>query len=399
MYYHQILVARELGGAGVIATRLADDLRQQGRHSMVWYPGPGPACEEALRRGLATQEYDIEHAFSRNPLGAAYANWKFGRRLGRFAPGVAHLHAPVYYGALHRGLRQSGVRPIVHVHIEGDIEGLRWAFRSPPDVIVTCAKFLVDFVRGALPKRLRDHQPITSIPNAVDTERFCPGDKATARAQVGAPAMPLALMLANLSPHKGQETAIRAIARLKSRGIDVAGWLAGVEREDGGTYTTRLQTLIHECGVADRVRLLGHRRDAPTLLRAADCLLLPSTCEGLPLSLLEAQATGVPVLAAPTAGVPEIIADEETGLLRQACDVVGYAAGIARVIADVGLRERLVRTAREHVLREHTWKAYSQRVFDLYTDVMERSWPLHAAPTSHRGNGVSHSRQPLEVIA
>jgi len=64
-----------------------------------------------------------------------------------------------------------------------------------------------------------------------------------------------------------------------------------------------LQALCSELGVADQIRFLGHREDIPDLLRAADILLLPSTNEGLPLSVLEAQATKVPVLAAPTAGI------------------------------------------------------------------------------------------------
>src|SRR5262249_39146420 len=80
-------------------------------------------------------------------------------------------------------------------------------------------------------------------------------------------------------------------------------------------YTTRLQDLCNELGVADRIRFLGHREDVPDLLRAADIFFLPSTSEGLPLSVLEAQATKVPVLAAATAGIPEVITDGETAFL------------------------------------------------------------------------------------
>ena len=80
------------------------------------------------------------------------------------------------------------------------------------------------------------------------------------------------------------------------------------------------------------VRLLGQRDDANVLLRAADFFLLPSTNEGLPLSILEAQATKVPVLAAPTAGIPEIVRDAETGFLIPATDAPGYAHRI-RVFA------------------------------------------------------------------
>jgi glycosyltransferase involved in cell wall biosynthesis len=120
----------------------------------------------------------------------------------------------------------------------------------------------------------------------------------------------LILLVANLAPHKGHkghETAIRAVAILKERGVNAWLWFAGIERGDSLEYTERLKTLCGELGVAGRVRFLGQRSDVPELLRAADFFLLPSTSEGLPLSILEAQASKVPVIAAPTAGIPEII--------------------------------------------------------------------------------------------
>ena len=156
--------------------------------------------------------------------------------------------------------------------------------------------------------------------------------------------MPLVLMVANLAPHKGQETAIRAMAILKKAGINVACWLAGVERRGEGDYTTRLQELCNELGVADRIRFLGHREDVPDLLRAADIFLLPSTSEGLPLSVLEAQATKVPVLAAPTAGIPEVITDGETGFLIPAEDAVGYAQRIESLLNCPGIHHRVTGT-------------------------------------------------------
>ena len=209
---------------------------------------------------------------------------------------------------------------------------MRWALRSPPELIVTCARFLVDRVRRALPEG-SDSTRIVAVPNAVDTEKFAPGPKGPAKERVGAPrGKPLALMLANLAPHKGQETVIRAAALLKQRDVDVTFWLAGSERDGKSDYTKQLQALMRATGVADRVELLGQRSDVPDLLRAADFFLLPSTREGLPLSVLEAQASRVPVLAAPTAGVPEVIQDGQTGFLIPADDADGYACRIEQLL-------------------------------------------------------------------
>src|SRR5262249_44513685 len=156
-------------------------------------------------------------------------------------------------------------------------------------------------------------------------------------------------------------TAVRAVAALKPRGRDVVCWLAGVEREAGG-FTARLRTLIEESGVADRVTLLGFRSDAPDLLRAADCFLLPSTCGGLPLTVLEAQATGVPVLAAPAAGIPEVVRDGATGFLLPAGDAAAYAACVERLIDEPGLARAVTARALEQVTRDCNWDAYFAHV-------------------------------------
>jgi glycosyltransferase involved in cell wall biosynthesis len=369
--YHQFLVSCELGGAGIVALHLAEYLAALGREAPVWAPGPGPAWGEAERLGLAVHSYDLQSALSPSALAAAGANWRVWRRL-RGGAGLAHVHSPGAYGALRRSLGLSGLLRVAHVQIEEAPELLRWAFASPPDLIITCAHFLVGRVRQALPEHRRERQRIAAVPNAVDTAKFAPGDKAEARRKVGAPAgAPLALMLANLAPHKGQETAVRAVAALKARGVEVHLWLAGTERGGAGAYTARLRSLITEAGVADRTRLLGQCRDTPDLLRAADFFLLPSTCEGLPLSVLEAQAAKVPVLAAPTAGVPEVVRDGISGFLVPAADAAGYAARMEQLLADRALVVRVTEAAYRDVTREHNWPAFCRRVAELYEEILE----------------------------
>jgi glycosyltransferase involved in cell wall biosynthesis len=281
-----------------------------------------------------------------------------------------HVHSPYHYGALRWGLRLSGLKRVAHVQLQADEETLRWAFRTAPELIITCAQFLVNHVRRALPARCQDRQRIVAVPNAVDAETFCPGEKDKAKQRVNAPAgVPLVLMLANLAPHKGQETAVRAVAHLKGQGVKVACWLAGAERGETREYTAHLQALIQELGVTDRVQLLGQRRDAPDLLRAADFFLLPSTCEGLPLSVLEAQATKVPVLAAPTAGIPEVVRDGATGFLIAADDAPGYARRLADLLGNPDLGHAVAEAAYAKVTREYNWHTYCQRVWELYQEL------------------------------
>jgi glycosyltransferase involved in cell wall biosynthesis len=371
MSCHQFLVSRELGGAGLTALHIARFLQENGGASPVWIPGHGPAAQEAEKLGLKIREYRADWALSPWKLKAAAENWRIGRALRRQQGGIVHVHSPCHYGSLRWGLRLSGAKTIVHVQIEEAPESLQWAFRRPPSLIITCARFLVDQVRRALPAAHQERQKIVAVPNAVDTRRFWPGDKADAKACVGAPAnVPLVLMLANLAPHKGQETAIRAMALLKQRGLQLACWLVGIERGGVKSYTERLRSFIEEMGVSDRVHLLGPRNDAPDLLRAADFLLLPSTCEGLPLSILEAQATKVPVLANSTAGIPEVISHGETGFLIPAEDAEGYATCISNLLKSPQLYYSVADNAYRQTTQEHNWTILCRRLWDLYQEVV-----------------------------
>ena len=366
-YIHQMLVSKDLGGAGVIGIHLASFLRAKDQAYCLWIPGEGAALYKIKNLALHFNIYNDFGASSASKIKAVVSNLKILRHFHPYRPGIVHIHSPYHYKAFQIALTMLGLKTVVHVHLQEAEEGLRWAFEKPPDVIVTCAHMLTEYVRHTLPERYRQHQKIITVPNAIDVERFYPGDKATSKQRVGAPNnIPLVLMVANLAPHKGQETAIRAIAILKRIGVDVACWFAGVERRGEGDYTTRLQTLCNELGVADRVRFLEHREDVPDLLRAADIFLLPSTSEGLPLSVLEAQATKVPVLAAPTAGIPEVVVDGETGFLIPAEDAVGYAHRIESLLNQPGISHYISEQAYIKVTKEHNWQRYCENIFLLY---------------------------------
>lgn len=372
VYAHQILVSRDLGGAGLIALHLARHIREQGQESCTWIPNEGAASAEADRMGLPWSVYDAASLLSKSGVRAGIANWKLGRQLRKSGTRIVHVHSPLHYGALRRGLRSSALKRVVHVHIESGEDGLRWAFKDPPELIVPCARFLVSSIERCLPEKALGRTRIVPVCNAVDIQRFTPGPKEEAKQRVGAPiGRPLALILANLSPHKGQETAIRAVALLKQRRVDVTCWLAGIERGGATAYTSRLRELIAEMGVGDRVELLGQRSDTPDLLRAADFLLLPSTREGLPLAILEAQATRVPVLAAPTAGIPEVIRDGETGFLIAATDAEGYARRMEQLLTDPEFGRRVADAAFQRTTRESNWQTFCRRIVTLYEELLE----------------------------
>jgi glycosyltransferase involved in cell wall biosynthesis len=98
---------------------------------------------------------------------------------------------------------------------------------------------------------------------------------------------------------------------------------------------------------------------------------LPSTNEGLPLTILEAQAAQVPVLAAPTAGIPEVVVHKQTGFLIPAHDILGYAHYIKMLLDDPSLSHCIRAHAYERVLRESSWQSGCTRMQSLYKQLQE----------------------------
>jgi glycosyltransferase involved in cell wall biosynthesis len=130
-----------------------------------------------------------------------------------------------------------------------------------------------------------------------------------------------------------------------------------------GHLRARLEEQAARLGIADRVRFLGLVADMPAFYQGLDVFVLPSvSTEGLPLTVLEAMASGLPVVATTVGGTPEAITDGESGLLAPPGDAGALAVALRRVLDDEALRGRLGAAAREAVLARFTLGRFCQDV-------------------------------------
>lgn len=365
-----VLVSRDVGGAERIGFALAADFAARpGWRIEIAAPGGGSTQARAAASGSGHTIFSEQRLFASGRIAsAATALHIAGRSL--FARGLLHFHAPFLYRAVNPVSRLGpGLKSIVHIHLEYD--DLAWPLSQPPDAIVLCANFLRPAVEQALAGRSGRATRIHVAPNAVDTRRFFPGTPAERRLDgLDDDHTHRAAIVANLSEHKGQHTAIKAIAALRRDGLRVSLLVVGSCRPEHAGYDATLRALAQAEGVAAHVHFLGQRDDVPALLRACDVLLLPSTNEGLPLSILEAQACGVVVLAAPTAGIPEVVKDGHTGFLAPADDHRRYAERIAQLIRNPSLHASIRAASIEQVARDHTWTRYVERIESIYRDTL-----------------------------
>jgi glycosyltransferase involved in cell wall biosynthesis len=132
-----------------------------------------------------------------------------------------------------------------------------------------------------------------------------------------------------------------------------------------GPLADEVRELHRQLGLGDRVRLLGYRSDVRDLLAAADLFVLGSAFEGLPVSIMEAMAAGLPVAATAVGGVPEAVVDGETGILVPPRDPAALAEAVVELAGDPGRRSRMGASGRRRAT-----------LFDIHTavDVQERAY-------------------------
>jgi glycosyltransferase involved in cell wall biosynthesis len=236
---------------------------------------------------------------------------------------------------------------------------------------VAVSRAVADTV-GAHPHRLR------VVPQGVDPERFHPGPPdASWRARLSSrPDEPIIGIVGRVDPEKGIETLLRAVAMLEGPAQRSHVAVVGGPALDDGTYEARLRA-EGSAVLGDRCRFLGPTTEVPALLRSLDVLVNASASEPFGLSVLEAQASGVPVIGTESGGIPEFVSDGETGLLVPPGRPDALAAGLSRLLGRPALRHDLTTAARARVLAHHTLSVRADTMASLYRSVVRPGAEAH----------------------
>jgi glycosyltransferase involved in cell wall biosynthesis len=261
-------------------------------------------------------------------------------------PDVVHWHAARAHalGAVAVRLAPGPVRVLsrrVDFPVRGSW-GSRLLYADPADVILAIS----DGVREALVRSGVPAHLIRLVPSGIDPRPFlAPYDRTALRERLGVPSEAvLVLQVAALAPHKSQTDLLKAAALLRERAPSIRIWVAGE-----GFLRDSLEREHASLVLGDFVRFLGFRRDVPDLLRAADLFCLSSYLEGMGTSILDAMAAGLPVVATRVGGIPEVVAEGETGLLVPAREPLALADALAELAGDPARRAIMGERARVKV--------------------------------------------------
>ena len=213
-------------------------------------------------------------------------------------------------------------------------------------------------------RRLRIHRNATAALNGRDPARFRPDPVARAevRAELGtSPEDVVVTAVSRLVRHKGYPELLRAMESVPNATL----WVVGerLSTDHGGNVEPDFARAAETLGV--RVRRLGYRHDTERVLAASDIFCLPSHFEGLPMSVIEAMLTGLPVVATNISGPREQVVPGETGLLVPPAAVAPLAAALNQLTDDPALRRRMGEAARARALARYDEARVVARTLDL----------------------------------
>ena len=330
----QAVYSLGMGGSETLAMQIAGALNRDGRYACSLYgvEHGGPLTEALAADGIPYR------VFSRKRR----SDWRLlGQLVRKFREDKVqlvhthHLEQLLFAGTAARLVGAA----VVHTEHEFYTLGRRRhqqilrLLSVLAGTVTTVAEPVTEFLNQSVGIPMRK---LKTIPNGVDLSRF-QSARPMNRSELGWNGENVVVgCVARLVPGKGHALLLDAFHRVLGRQPQTRLLLVGE-----GSERSRLEAQAGALGLNGSVRFLGARADVPRLLAACDVVTLASTCEGLPLSILEAMATGKPVVATRVGCVPQVVQDGLTGLLVPPGDAAALAQSLESLVRDEGTRRRL----------------------------------------------------------
>ena len=361
----QICSARQLGGGERHLADLANGLAGRGHDVFVAMIPSSPL----LAKLSAVPKQNIVELPMRNSLNGATA-LKLARFVRRHEIGIVHAHVARDYPLAALATRRAGARLVLTRHVLFPLNRIHKLTLRRTARIIAVSQAVAEGLRA---QNIFDQHKIVCIHNGIDVDRFAKGREDTAGHEPGTDKKLRVGMIGHLAPIKGQEDFIHAAAIVCGLRDDVEFIIAGEDKSRSGEHRRGLEKLIDELNLNKRVQLVGWVDDIAKLLPTFDLFVSPSRSEPFGLSIIEAMAAGVPVVASMSEGAREIIDDDQTGCLVPVGDVEALAKAIGELLSDptghVRLSENAELAVRERFSLERMVKATEQ----LYRDVLDTS--------------------------
>ncbi len=332
----------------------------------------GPLADQLQAAGV-----DVHFTHRRDGIDVSQI-FKIARIIKSFNPDVIHCHqyTPFFYAALAALAARSRARILFTEH-----------GRHFPDIVSSKRRlfnrFLVsraahitavcDFARrGLVASDAFPPDRVEVLYNGVDLERFenlPPRDQARALLHLP-PDVPLILHVGTFRPVKNQSAAIQAFKFVRDKIPNALIAFVG-----DGPDLPACSDLVARLNLVDAVFFLGQRDDIPTVLAAADLFIMTSRSEAHSVSILEAMAAAIPVVATDVGGIPETVLHNRTGLLVPPNDSSALASALVQLLNDPVRRAEFGSAARNRVREKFLRSDMHRRYLEIYNKLSSRGKP------------------------
>ncbi len=216
------------------------------------------------------------------------------------------------------------------------------------------------------------------VPNAVDPQRFNPSDIVAAdiRTEFGWDrSQKVFVLVGRIVSWKGQDFFIQAIAEARKTDTSIRGLIVGEGEASSGNdaYVSKLRSMVSALGLDDSIRFTGHRSDIPSIMKASDAVVCPSSLpEPFGRVIIESMAIGTPAVATDAGGATDIITDGINGILVPIQDGEALAQAMLRLSRDSAFARELRSEAMLTVADRYTVKSHVDQVCCIYESVLEQ---------------------------
>jgi len=286
----------------------------------------------------------------------------------------AHHYMPCFYSFLGTRLL-NGKRLVYTEHSVPEVENIANCVHGKIFHWMLYRVNSVVGVSGAITSKFREMYPrhadkFHEVLNAVEIEKFRgKGTREIVRGSFGLESDHFVIgIVANFRKVKNHICMVRAAARLKYTHPQLRLFFVGTGFPgDAENSEEEVQTLISDLGLKERVIFAGYREDIPVMLSAIDAFCLPSFSEGLPVSLLEAMAAGVPVIGSDVSGIAEVVTHGKTGLLFSSDNDAQLSQLFAKIMAGPDILITLANNGFEYVKNNHSYKSWHIKYQNLFS--------------------------------
>ncbi|MDD4858520.1 MAG: glycosyltransferase, partial [Candidatus Krumholzibacteria bacterium] len=359
-----ILRSLEFGGAERLVVDLAGAQKESGRiePELVCLESLGPLHGEAGRRGLSCSLIGSGGVRYLSGIGRMRSHFS------RTKPDIVHTHNFLSHVHAAPAARLAGI-PVVHTKHGRAVTSFAWSkrfrrflYQLADRIVVVSNETGMSFLAksGVAPER------VVVIHNGIDTSRFVGLDRGGARRDLGIDGGAIVFgAVSRLDPVKDHPAMLEAFKKISDACARCVLVMVGDGPERGA-----IERMVKNLGLGGAVRIEGFSAEVPKYLASFDLFLQPSTEEGLSLTILEAAAACVPVVASSVGGTGEIIEDGLTGTLVPPRDTEALADAMRRFVGDPAPFREMARRAREDVEKRFSLAGMAGAYEALYTSVL-----------------------------